>query len=72
MAKQESPFPLSGALGKITFYKRNGVHMARTKSGVSRSKMKTSQVFARTRENIAEFANAGLASKVLRNALVKF
>lgn len=69
MAKQESPFPLSGNIGKLSFFKqRDGTFMARTKGGPSANRIKTDPTFKRTRENGAEFGNAGSAGKIIRRA----
>ena len=42
--------------------------MARKKSGVSRERIMTDRAYARTRENIAEFARGAHATKLVRRA----
>jgi hypothetical protein len=67
MAKQTSFIKLEGTIGDVTFYKgRNGYH-ARQKGGVSKDRIMTEEKFRRTRENLAEFANAAQASKLLKD-----
>lgn len=70
MARQTGPIKLTGPLGDLSFYKtaEHG-YLARTKGGIDADRIKNSPEFERTRENNAEFARAGLATKLLRNSL---
>src|SRR5258706_3779263 len=69
MARQKGIIPLKGTIGNITFYKSGDGFLAREKGGVDKKRIATDPAFQRTRENGAEFGRAGLAGKVLRNAL---
>lgn len=68
MARQEGTILLTGAVGDLSFYKSRGKYFVRRKSGVSGDRIKSEPAFARTRENIAEFRRAVLATKLLRAA----
>ena len=69
MAKYSSLFKVEGTLGEVNFYKsEDGYHM-RTKGGVSKSRIMKDPAFARTRENLSEFANSATSGKVLRQAI---
>lgn len=69
MARQKGIITIEGTLGNITFFKSQDGYMAREKGGVSADKIATDPAFERTRENMAEFARAGKASKLLRTAV---
>ncbi len=69
MAKQKGIIPLKGTIGNITFYKSGDGFLAREKGGVDKNRIANDPAFQRTRENGAEFGRAGVATKVLRNAL---
>lgn len=69
MAKQAGILTMEGSIGNISFFKTKDGFLARQKGGVSGQRIATDPAFARTRENMAEFAKAGKASKLLRNAL---
>ena len=69
MAQQESFITLNGTLGKLTFYRSKEGFLVRQKGGVSAQRMASDPAFQRTRENGAEFGRAGIAGKLLRNAL---
>ena len=69
MAKQRGIFKVEGTVDEITFYKSKDGFLIRQKGGVSAERMATDPAFERTRENQREFARAGIAGKVLRNAL---
>jgi len=56
-------------MGNISFVKTQDGYIARQKSSIDASRIRTDPRFARTRENIAEFGRAGKASKLLRKAL---
>jgi hypothetical protein len=69
MAKQRGIFKAEGTIDEVTFYKSKDGFLIRQKGGVSADRMATDPAFERTRENQQEFARAGKAGKVLRNAL---
>ncbi|MFI2741245.1 hypothetical protein ACG2LH_00785 [Zhouia sp. PK063] len=69
MAKQSGIIKLEGLLGDISFYKTSEGFKVREKGGVSAKRIANDPAFQRTRENNAEFGQAGKSSKILRNAL---
>jgi hypothetical protein len=69
MAQQKGILKIEGTMGGITFYKKNGEYLAKEKSSISADKIASDPAFARTRENNAEFGAAGIAGKLLRDAL---
>jgi len=71
MAKQESIITLNGAIDNISFFKTKDGYSARKKTGVKAEDIATDPRFARTRENMAEFARAAKAAKLLRDALLQ-
>ncbi|MGN7723592.1 hypothetical protein [Chitinophaga sp. 22620] len=70
MPKQKGLFPITGTMGGYTFYKmKDGTYGVRTAGGVDPKRMATDPAFERVRENGREFARAGKAGRLLRNAL---
>ena len=69
MAKQKGIIKLEGTIGDITFYKSQDGFLAKGKGGIPADRIANDPNFQRTRENGAEFGNAGAAGKVLRNAI---
>ena len=70
MAHQKGIIKLKGTIGGITFYKTSlDGHLAREKGGIEASRIANDPAFQRTRENGAEFGNAGKAGKMLRTAI---
>jgi hypothetical protein len=69
MAKQRGMFKVEGTVDEVTFYKSKDGFLLRQKGGVPAERIATDPAFARTRENQQEFARAGRAGKVLRNAV---
>lgn len=69
MAKQKGIIKLEGTIGDITFYKSQDGFLAKGKGGIPADRIANDPSFARTRENGAEFGNAGKAGKTLRNAI---
>lgn len=67
MAQQKGIIKIEGTLDTLTFYKSQDGHLVRTKGGVSGERIATDPVFARTRENGQEFANAAKAGKLVRD-----
>lgn len=70
MAKVRSIFNVEGTLGEVTFVKGEDGYYARTKGGVSKKRILSDPAFARTRENLMEFANAATSGKMLRRSIV--
>ena len=71
MGKQVGTVRLTGTVGNLTFTKTENGEEARLKSTLSGDRMKNDKRFKRTRENWAEFRNAGKAAKLIRNAFSK-
>src|SRR5665213_1131608 len=70
MSKQKGIIKLTGTMGGVTFYKTTeDGFLAREKGGVSKQRIATDPNFQRTRENGAEFGNAGKAGKILRTSI---
>lgn len=67
MAKQTSIITLNGAVGGLSFYKTKDGYFARTKGGVSKSRIMSDPKYARTRENLREFATATDGAKFLKD-----
>lgn len=68
MAKQRGIIKLEGTIGDITFYKSQDGFLAKGKGGIPKDRIENDPSFARTRENGAEFGNAGKAGKTLRTS----
>lgn len=66
MAQQKSTVQIQGTIGNLTFYKSQDGFMVKAKGSVSKSKIQSDPKFQRTRENMAEFGNAGHSGKILR------
>lgn len=69
MAKQESINEMKGTIGNLTFYKTKNGYKVRRKSSISKQTIMTSPRFLATRQNMAEFGNAGKAGKAFRNSI---
>jgi hypothetical protein len=69
MAKQTGVITLKGPVGRLSFYKTRNGYLAREKGGVEKTRIMNDPRFARTRENMREFADNATASKLLRDAL---
>ena len=69
MAKQTGVITLEGRVGRLSFYKTKDGYLAREKGGISKSRIMNDPKFARTRENLQEFADNASSSKLLRDAL---
>lgn len=67
MAKQIGPVFITGTIGDICFYKLDGVYYARTKSSLSRKRVKKDPKFRRTMEYATLMASASrIASGIYR------
>ncbi|WP_143959257.1 hypothetical protein [Litoribacter populi] len=69
MAKQSSFLNFTGNIGKLTFYKNKDGYQVREKGGVSKERIMTDPKYARTRENMAEFAEAAKTVKLLKDSI---
>ena len=69
MAKNNGILKIEGTLQDLTFYKGQDGYLVKTKSSISRKRILRDPAFARTRENLAEFAESAKAGKMLRLAL---
>lgn len=69
MARQNGILKIKGTIGGMTFYKSQDGDLVREKGGVDASRIANDPAFARTRENGAEFGEAGTAGKLLRDSL---
>lgn len=72
MARQKGLLKIEGTIGGMTFYESQDGSLVREKGGVSGDKIANDPTFARTRENNEEFASAGSAGKIIRDALRAF
>lgn len=68
MAKQKGVIKLHGTIDDITFVRTRDGFIAKQKTSLTAARLATDPAFVRTRENGAEFARAGKASKLLRSA----
>ena len=69
MAKQAGVITLNGRVGRLSFYKTKDGYLAREKGGVSKSRIMNDPRYARTRENLKEFADNASSAKLFRDAL---
>lgn len=69
MAKQTGVITLEGKVGRLSFYKTKDGYLAREKGGVSKNRIMNDARFARTRENLKEFADNASSAKLFRDAL---
>ena len=69
MAKQTSIITLKGRVGRLSFYKTRDGYLAREKGGVEKSRIMNDPRYARTRENMREFADNANSTKLVKDAL---
>lgn len=67
--KQVGTLLVSGDIGNIGFYQKNGKAYARRKSQLDGRRLLYDPAFERTRENMQEFTEAAKAGKLLRDAV---
>jgi hypothetical protein len=65
MSKQSSLVKFTGKMGGISFYKKDGEHVARMAGGPTRERILNDPRFARTRENMSEFSGMAQAAASL-------
>ena len=68
MARNNGILKIEGTLQDLTFYKGQDGFLVKTKSSISRKRILKDPAFARTRENLSEFAESAKAGKMLRLA----
>ena len=68
MARNNSFVKLEGTLDNLTFYRKNGENLVKTKSAVSRNRIMNDPKYKRTRENMREFGGSATACKAFRTA----
>ena len=68
MGRQDGVVLIKGGVGNLSFYKSQDGYLVRKKSGVPRHRIMSDEAYARTRENIAEFARGARATKLIRSA----
>src|SRR5947209_20449987 len=69
MAKQVGPVKLIGTIGDITFLKTQDGYLAKMRSSIASSRVKSGKAFQRTREVNAEFSQAARAGKLVRSSV---
>jgi hypothetical protein len=69
MAKQLGFLQLSGKVGDLVYYLRNGKQMVRRMPRFDKDRFKNNPHFSRWRANCAQFGKAGKAGKLLRASL---
>lgn len=71
MAKLNGPFPFTGSLGGLCFYKRNDVDgtMARAHSSLTKARFRSDPAFANSRRNAVECGGRSTAARMLRRVL---
>lgn len=72
MAKESSILKLKGTLDGMTFYKNSEGHYVRAKGRIEKERIMNDANFARTRENMNEFANINAAGKLIRNSVSEY
>jgi hypothetical protein len=69
MAFQVGTFNISGTLGSITFYKRNGKYFARARTSLNKDRIKTDPAFAKFRACSTVFGRASSMASVIYQRL---
>ena len=72
MARESSILKLKGVLDGMSFYKNSEGHYVRAKGGIEKERILNDANFARTRENMNEFANINGAGKLIRNSVSEY
>ena len=70
MAKNIGLIKISGKVGDLQFFSKDGKTYVGLKSGVSNERIQKDPAFKRTRENMAEFGGAAGVSKAIRAELI--
>lgn len=69
MAKQNGLVKLLGTIGDMTYYRSKDGFLAKEKTSLTAERIASDPKFKRTRENMAEFGNAGQSGKTLRQSI---
>jgi hypothetical protein len=69
MAKFRSLFRVSGDIGDVSFYEKDGQKFMRQTTSLDKERIQNAPEFKRTRENMREFGGAAKAGKSLRVGL---
>jgi hypothetical protein len=69
MAKFRSLFRVSGDIGDVNFYEKDGKKFMRQTTSLDKDRIMTAPEFKRTRENMREFGGAAVIGKSLRVGL---
>jgi hypothetical protein len=69
MAKFRSLFRVSGDIGDVNFYEKDGQKFMRQTTSLDKARIESDDAFKRTRENMREFGGAATAGKALRVGL---
>lgn len=70
MAKNIGLIKISGKVGDLQFFQKDGSAFVGLSSQLSKDRIMKDPAFARTRENMSEFGGAATVSKSLRNSLI--
>src|SRR3989338_5433185 len=70
MAKNIGLIKISGRVGDLQFFQKDGKAYVGLSSQLSKDRIMKDPAFTRTRENMSEFGGAAAVSKSLRNALI--
>lgn len=70
MAKNIGLIKISGKVGDLQFFKKNGSSYVGLSSSISKDRILKDPAFKRTRENMAEFGGAATVSKAIREYLI--
>jgi hypothetical protein len=72
MAKQAGHTPIRGTINNLTYYNSKGQELVRTKSSLTRERVKKDPAFARSRESSKRFAlGQSIASAIYKKLLPK-
>jgi hypothetical protein len=71
MAKYKSLFKVSGDIGDVNMFQRDGQKFVRETTSLDKKRIMTDPKFRRMRENMMEFGGAGKVSKSLRFGLAE-
>lgn len=70
MAKNIGLIKISGKVGDLQFFQKDGQTYVGLSSSLSKDRIKKDPAFKRTRENMAEFGGAATVSKAIRQKLI--
>lgn len=70
MAKNIGLIKISGKIGDLQFFRKDGKAYVKTASSLDKNRIEKDPAFKRTRENMAEFGGSAKVSKRIREALI--